>query len=333
MAGLVDRRAGRAGARCRRLPLSAASLTLDAVPPRLLVHVSATSATCSTSTAAASAPGPGRGDPEHWRFETYDHRAVAAARRQPRRRHRVELRPGGADGADDAPHRFPSPGRRPGVCRAQYRQGLGGADRDRPRRDARRAHGAPARGFYYAAGPGERRDGRQWDWAWDAPDSPAARWVAGARNLARPSAVDQRRPGLDAVARRLAARAERAAAADARADRGRQHRAKHRRRRFRPGARRQASRLLRAPTCGCCSTAGTLTNAYPTVVVSGGRDARLRRDVRRSAVRRGPAQGQPRDSRRQGHPRRDRRIRRRWRHRPPARAALVPHVAVPRTRT
>src|SRR6185295_3203814 len=41
-----------------------------------------------------------------------------------------------------------------------------------------------ARHFYYAAGPGEARDGARWDWEWDQPGSRSSRWQP-AREIGR----------------------------------------------------------------------------------------------------------------------------------------------------
>ena len=139
-------------------------------------------------------------------------RAPAEAGRQPHRRHGVELRPGGADGADDSAHRFPAPGRRPRVWRLQQRPGLAGPGGNRSLGAGRRTGRAPRAWLLL-----RRRTWRATRRAVVGLGVGHARFRAGAlgrgqRNLARTSPVDQRGPGVDAVARRLAARAQPAAA-------------------------------------------------------------------------------------------------------------------------
>ena len=150
-------------------------LVLDAVPARLLVHVSADQRYLLHVNRRRIGAGPGRDDAQHWRFETYD---LAPA-----------LRPGANVIAAtvwnfglSAP--MAQMTRRTGFLLqaddpafARLNTGTGWQAQAAP------GHGVlgdgldalRARHFYYAAGPGERRDGRLWDWDWDG-ESPASRW-------------------------------------------------------------------------------------------------------------------------------------------------------------
>ena len=152
--------------------------TLASVPPRLLVHVSGDHRYVLHVNGQRVGAGPGRGDPEHWRFETYDlapllrpganliaatvwNFGLAAPMAQMTRRTGFLLQ------ADDPAFGAFNSGR---DWQAQVETGHSVL--------ADGLAALRARGFYYAAGPGERRDGRLWDWAWDTPDSAPARWVA-----------------------------------------------------------------------------------------------------------------------------------------------------------
>ena len=152
-------------------------VTLESVPPRLRVHVSGDQRYVLHVNGQRVGAGPGRGDPEHWRFETYDlarllkpgvnivaatvwNFGLTAPMAQMTRRTGFLLQ------ADDPAFAAFNSGR---DWQAQVETG-----------HAVLVDGLAAlraRGFYYAAGPGERRDGRLWDWGWDTPDSASARWV------------------------------------------------------------------------------------------------------------------------------------------------------------
>ncbi|MBK5295851.1 MAG: alpha-L-rhamnosidase [Vicinamibacteria bacterium] len=151
---------------------------LDSVPARLLVHVSGDQRYLLHVNGHRVGAGPGRGDPGHWRFETYDlalwlkpgvnvvaatvwNFGLAAPMAQMTRRTGFLLQ------ADDPACAAFNTGR---DWQAQVATGHGVL--------ADGLAALRARGFYYAAGPGERRDGRLWDWAWDTTDSAPARWVA-----------------------------------------------------------------------------------------------------------------------------------------------------------
>ena len=151
-------------------------VTFPAPPSRLVVHVSADQRYLLHVNGRRVGTGPGRGDPEHWRFESYDiapmlsagvnviaatvwNFGLAAPMAQMTRRSGFILQ------ADD--ERFAEVNTGPG-WQAQIATGHGVLP------DGLTA--LRARHFYYAAGPGERRDGRLWDWQWDG-DSPAERWT------------------------------------------------------------------------------------------------------------------------------------------------------------
>ena len=151
-------------------------LTLESIPDRLVVHVSGDQRYLLHVNGVRAGAGPGRGDPEHWRFETYDlapllrpgvnvvaatvwNFGLAAPMAQMTRRTGFLLQ------ADDPAFAAFNSGR---DWQAQIAPGHTVL--------ADGLSALRARGFYYAAGPGERRDGRLWDWTWDTVESPAARW-------------------------------------------------------------------------------------------------------------------------------------------------------------
>ncbi len=151
-------------------------VAMDAVPSRLVVHVSADQRYLLHVNGRRVGAGPGRDDPEHWRFETYD---IAPF-----------LQPGqNIIAATVWNFGLAAPmaqmTRRTGFLLQSDDPAFSTLDTDgdwEAQRDA--GHGVlgdglsalRARHFYYAAGPGERRDGRLWDWRWDQEDSDASRW-------------------------------------------------------------------------------------------------------------------------------------------------------------
>ncbi len=149
---------------------------LQTVPPRLIVHVSADQRYVLHVNGRRVGAGPGRDDPGHWRFETYDlaphltrgdnigaatvwNFGVSAPMAQMTRRTGFLLQ------SDDPAFSVLDTD---GDWDAQRDTGHGVLGDG--------LAGLRARHFYYAAGPGERRDGRLWDWQWDRPDSPPTRW-------------------------------------------------------------------------------------------------------------------------------------------------------------
>jgi alpha-L-rhamnosidase len=146
-------------------------------PSHLVVHVSADNRYILHVNGQRVGAGPARGDVWHWPFETYD---LAPFLR------------GGRNVVAATVWNFGtlSPmaqmSRRTGFL-LQEDQGTGGLDTGSSwQAEIERGH-APnpdavrplrSRHYYYAAGPGERRDGRLYDWQWDAIDSPDTRWVA-----------------------------------------------------------------------------------------------------------------------------------------------------------
>lgn len=152
------------------------TLTLGSVPGRLLVHVSADNRYLLHVNGRRVGAGPARSDVLHWAFETYDlapylragpnlvaatvwNFGTLAPMAQMSRRTGFLVQ--GDDEAASAlntsesweaaldPGHWPNPA---GVAALR------------------------ARHFYYAAGPGEARDGARWDWEWDQPGSRSARW-------------------------------------------------------------------------------------------------------------------------------------------------------------
>jgi hypothetical protein len=150
---------------------------LTAVPSRLVVHVSADNRYILHVNGRRVGAGPARGDVWHWPFESYDlapflhtGRNIVAANVW----NFGTLSP------------MAQMSRRTGFL-LQEDDGSGVLNTNKSgQAQIERAH-APngesllplrSRRFYYAAGPGERRDGRAYDWQWDTLDSPADRWVA-----------------------------------------------------------------------------------------------------------------------------------------------------------
>jgi hypothetical protein len=166
------------------------TLTLGSVPARLVVHVSADNRYLLHVNGHRVGAGPARSDTLHWAFETYDlapflragQNLVAAtvwnfgslapmAQMSRRTGFLVQGDDEAASALDTSrsweaaldPGHLPNPA---GVAALR------------------------ARHFYYAAGPGEARDGTRWDWEWDQPGSPSSRWQP-AREIGRghPSAL------------------------------------------------------------------------------------------------------------------------------------------------
>jgi hypothetical protein len=151
-------------------------LTLERVPSSLVVHVSADNRYVLHVNGRPVGRGPARGDVLHWSFESYDLQpfltpgtnviaatvwnfGVHAPMAQISRRLGFLLQ------ADDEAWARVNTGPE---WQVQIETGhtVNPAALDAIR----------ARHFYYAAAPGERRDGRTFDWTWDSPRSPSARW-------------------------------------------------------------------------------------------------------------------------------------------------------------
>jgi hypothetical protein len=152
------------------------TLDLSAVPSRLVVHVTADNRYILHVNGRLVGRGPARGDLLHWAFESYDlspylrpganivaatvwNFGVYAPMAQ------VSRRTGFLVQADDPGNAALNTGPE---WQAQVERG----------HDVNPAalDGLRARHFYYAAAPGERRDGRLFDWDWDNVSSPADRW-------------------------------------------------------------------------------------------------------------------------------------------------------------
>ena len=250
-------------------------LTLDSVPARLLVHVSGDHRYLLHVNGQRVGVGPGRGDPEHWRFETYDlapllkpggnvvaatvwNFGLAAPMAQMTRRTGFLLQ------ADDPAFAAFNSGRN---WQAQVESGHSVL--------ADGLSALRARGFYYAAGPGERRDGRSWDWAWDTPDSPPERWV-GAREVWRghPRSISEGPAWMLSPEGWLLVPNPLPALRHEVTDAGRVARTSLEG--VTAGAPLVAMTVPARSEVRVLIDRTTLTNAYPTLVVTGGRDARVR---------------------------------------------------------
>jgi alpha-L-rhamnosidase len=128
-----------------------------------------------------------------------------------------------------------------------------------------------ARHFYYSAGPGERRDGRAWDWHWDSPASAADRWQralvlmhAHPRSISRGPGWMRSAEGWLLVPSRLPPMEH---APDTAGRIVRAHPA-------------SAQRLPVVVPAHSTSTLlfdrGAIVNAYPSLTTAGGRDAAIR---------------------------------------------------------
>jgi hypothetical protein len=152
------------------------TLTLDAAPQRFVVHVSADNRYLLHVNGRRVGTGPARGDLENWPFDTYDlasflqpganlvaatvwNYGVDAPMAQMSRRTGFMLQ------GDDASARVLDTNRE---WQAQVAHGHA----------ANPSSISPirARRFYYAAAPGERRDGAVYDWQWDRAHSDPGRW-------------------------------------------------------------------------------------------------------------------------------------------------------------
>jgi hypothetical protein len=151
-------------------------LTLDAVPAHFWVHASADNRFLLHVNGAYAAEGPARGDLFHWRFET------------------VDLAPLLRAGANVIAATVWNFGEEAPVAQMSNRTGFlmqgdtaaeagvnTGATWQVRAEPGRSAVGHDGLHDYYAAGPGEKIDGRVVDWGWDKPDEPAgesAGWTA-----------------------------------------------------------------------------------------------------------------------------------------------------------
>jgi hypothetical protein len=151
-------------------------LDLAAVPEHFVVHVSADNRYILHVNGRRVGSGPARGDVLHWPFETYDlaHYLEAGSN---------ILAATVWNFGTSSPMAQMS--RRTGFLLQGDDDGAAIADSDGSwQASIETGHGLNpdglsairARHFYYAAGPGERRDGRLFDWDWDQPTSPPERW-------------------------------------------------------------------------------------------------------------------------------------------------------------
>jgi hypothetical protein len=161
----------------RKLPLAAR-------PERFVVHVSADNRYLLHVNGRRVGAGPARSDVLHWAYETYDLAPYLAAgdnlvaatvwnfgTLSPMAQ--MSRRTGFLMQGDDEAASQLNTGR---TWEAALDPG------HMPNADGVAA--IRARRFYYAAGPGERRDASRWDWRWDDASSPADAWKP-ARELNR----------------------------------------------------------------------------------------------------------------------------------------------------
>jgi hypothetical protein len=152
------------------------TIDLAVVPPTLVVHVSADNRYLLHVNGAPVGRGPARGDLQHWPFESYDlapylragANVVAATvwnfgADAPMAQ--ISRRTGFVLQSDDPANRAFDSG-------PEWQAAIETGHEVNPRS----LDGLRARHFYYAAAPGERRDGRRFDWEWDRPSSPGDRW-------------------------------------------------------------------------------------------------------------------------------------------------------------
>ena len=160
------------------------ALRLAAAPQRFVVHVSADNRYLLHVNGRRVGTGPARSDVLHWAYETYDlapylragDNLVAATvwnfgSLSPMAQ--MSRRTGFLVQGDDQASSALDTGR---SWEAAFDPG------HVPNPSALAA--LRARRFYYAAGPGERREASLWDWQWDEAGSPVARWKA-AREIGR----------------------------------------------------------------------------------------------------------------------------------------------------
>jgi hypothetical protein len=150
------------------------AITLPAAPARFVVHVSADNRFLLHDNGARAGAGPARGDVEHWRYQTIDLAPM--------------LKPGrnlvAATVWNFGVHApLSQVGRRTGFLLQGDDEAAEALDTDdtwQVEIDAGHAPNPAAlesvrKRFFYAAGPGEIRDGARWDWDWDR-DGSKGRW-------------------------------------------------------------------------------------------------------------------------------------------------------------
>ena len=148
-------------------------ISLSSVPSHFWVHVSADNRFLLHVNGKYAAEGPARGDLFHWRFETVD----LAPLLQPGRNVLAaavwnfgELAP-----VAQMSNRTGFVMQGDTEAEAAVNTGKDWQVRQEPGRAALGHEGA---GGYYAAGPGEKIDGRLLDWSWDQPQSRSSGWEA-----------------------------------------------------------------------------------------------------------------------------------------------------------
>ncbi len=150
------------------------ALTLAAAPTRFVVRVSADNRFLLHVNGQRVGAGPARGDLEHWRYQTYD------------------LAPFLRAGKNLIAATVWNFGLKAPIAQISRQTGfiLQGEDAAAANTDPSweaaiesghavlpaSADAIVKRGFYYAAGPGERRDATTFDWDWDGPASKSPAW-------------------------------------------------------------------------------------------------------------------------------------------------------------
>lgn len=152
--------------------------TLTSVPEHFVVHVSADNRFVLHVNGKLVGRGPARGDVEHWRYETFD---LAPALQAGSNVVAATVWNFGADAA------YAQITRRTGFVMQGQDNVASVCNTDKtweakvePGHTANFAGTEPIRSryFFYAASPPERRDGKLWDWQWDKPAATNPPWPA-----------------------------------------------------------------------------------------------------------------------------------------------------------
>lgn len=157
---------------CPRAPMKDAGvfyfrkeLTLETVPAHFWVHVSADNRFLLHVNENYAGEGPARGDLFHWRFETFD----LAPLLQPGKNVLAAVVWNFGTQAPIAQMSNRTGFMLSGDARAEEIADTGSSWKTK-QEQGRQALGHLGVNNYYAAGPAERVDGRQYDWTWDKPE-------------------------------------------------------------------------------------------------------------------------------------------------------------------
>jgi alpha-L-rhamnosidase len=146
-------------------------ITLSSVPAHFWVHVSADNRFLLHVNGKYAAEGPARGDLFHWRFETVD----LAPLLQPGKNVLAAIVWNFGELAPVAQMSNRTGFLMQGDTEAEAMVNTGKDWRVR-QETGRAALGHEGAGGYYAAGPGEKIDGRLLDWSWDQPGANSSGW-------------------------------------------------------------------------------------------------------------------------------------------------------------